>query len=80
MPLVALDGTMKKRLASMAGEAHIKTGTLRDVRAAAGFVRDSNGQTSVVVAFLNHPQAAAGLPVIDAVLLFAHLRVHENKH
>lgn len=72
LPLVAVDGTMKKRLSGMAGEAHIKTGTLRDVRAAAGFVRDENGQTSVVVAIINHPQAAAGLAVLDEVLRFAH--------
>ncbi|WP_164521431.1 D-alanyl-D-alanine carboxypeptidase/D-alanyl-D-alanine endopeptidase [Iodobacter ciconiae] len=75
LPLVALDGTMKKRLGNMAGEAHIKTGTLRDVRAAAGYVRDINGQTSVVVAMINHPQASAGLPVLDAILRFVHLRV-----
>ncbi|PHV02641.1 D-alanyl-D-alanine carboxypeptidase/D-alanyl-D-alanine-endopeptidase [Iodobacter sp. BJB302] len=75
LPLVALDGTMKKRLGSMAGEAHIKTGTLRDVRAAAGYVRDTNGQTSVVVAMINHPQATAGLPVLDEILRFVHRRV-----
>ncbi|MBY0445840.1 MAG: D-alanyl-D-alanine carboxypeptidase, partial [Burkholderiales bacterium] len=75
LPLVALDGTMKKRLGNMAGEAHIKTGTLRDVRAAAGYVRDINGQTSVVVAMINHPQAAAGLPVLDEILRFVHRRV-----
>ncbi|AMC33758.1 D-alanyl-D-alanine carboxypeptidase/D-alanyl-D-alanine endopeptidase [Janthinobacterium sp. B9-8] len=75
LPLVALDGTMKKRLGSMAGEAHIKTGTLRDVRAAAGYVRDINGQTSVVVAMINHPQAVAALPVLDEILRFVHHRV-----
>jgi D-alanyl-D-alanine carboxypeptidase/D-alanyl-D-alanine-endopeptidase (penicillin-binding protein 4) len=48
---------------------------LRDVRAAAGYVRDINGQTSVVVAMINHPQAAAGLPVLDEILRFVHRRV-----
>ncbi|MBB5192501.1 D-alanyl-D-alanine carboxypeptidase/D-alanyl-D-alanine-endopeptidase (penicillin-binding protein 4) [Silvimonas terrae] len=70
LPIAAVDGTMKKRLkdSDVAGEAHIKTGTLKNVRAAAGFVRADDGRMRVVVAILNHPQAERGLPVLDAVL------------
>jgi D-alanyl-D-alanine carboxypeptidase/D-alanyl-D-alanine-endopeptidase (penicillin-binding protein 4) len=35
----------------------IKTGTLRDVSAVAGYVKDQAGDTHVVVAMINHPAA-----------------------
>ncbi len=73
LPLVALDGTMKKRLLgeSVAGKAHIKSGSLKDVRAIAGYVQDALGKTQIIVAILNHPRAAEGLPVLDEALRFA---------
>src|SRR5690606_4210632 len=42
MPIAAMDGTMRKRLkrTALVGQAHIKTGTLNNVRAIAGFSRD----------------------------------------
>lgn len=73
LPLIALDGTMKKRLPGepIAGKAHIKTGSLKDVRAVAGFVQDAMGKTQIIVAIINHPRAAEGLPVLDEALRFA---------
>jgi D-alanyl-D-alanine carboxypeptidase/D-alanyl-D-alanine-endopeptidase (penicillin-binding protein 4) len=70
LPLVAYDGTMRRRLrrASIAGQAHIKTGSLKDTRALAGYVLDRRGQRSLVVMFINHPNAAAGQPAQDALL------------
>ncbi|GHD56355.1 D-alanyl-D-alanine carboxypeptidase/D-alanyl-D-alanine endopeptidase [Jeongeupia chitinilytica] len=68
LPIVGIDGTMKKRLKSEAGAAHIKTGTLKDVRAVAGYVRDSQGSDWVVVALLNHPRAPLAMPVLDTLL------------
>jgi D-alanyl-D-alanine carboxypeptidase/D-alanyl-D-alanine-endopeptidase (penicillin-binding protein 4) len=70
LPIAGLDGTMKKRLQSdpLAGQAHIKTGTLKDVRALAGYVRAADGSQRVVVAILNHPRAAEGVAVLDEVL------------
>ncbi len=61
MPLAALDGTMRKRLqdTAVAGKAHIKTGTLNNVRAIAGYSRDVNGSSWAVVAILNHPRPGA---------------------
>ena len=46
LPLVAVDGTMRKRLngAEIAGQAHIKTGSLAGVRAIAGYVLDARGR------------------------------------
>jgi D-alanyl-D-alanine carboxypeptidase/D-alanyl-D-alanine-endopeptidase (penicillin-binding protein 4) len=70
LPLTAADGTMKKRLtdASLAGQAHIKTGSLTGVRAIAGYVLDPQGRRVVVVSIVNHPNAANAEPVQDALL------------
>ena len=55
---------------SVAGQAHLKTGSLRDVAALAGIVHAPGGRRYVVVAILNHPEAAtpAARAVLDAVL------------
>jgi D-alanyl-D-alanine carboxypeptidase/D-alanyl-D-alanine-endopeptidase (penicillin-binding protein 4) len=70
LPLVAYDGTMKKRLndKSVAGQAHVKTGTLEGVKAIAGYVLDKNGKLDVVVFMINHPNAASGQTAQDALL------------
>jgi D-alanyl-D-alanine carboxypeptidase/D-alanyl-D-alanine-endopeptidase (penicillin-binding protein 4) len=46
MPIVGIDGTMKKRLkdATATGRAHIKTGTLDGVKTAAGYALDARGR------------------------------------
>ena len=71
MPLVGMDGTMRKRLkrTALQGEGHIKTGTLNTVRAIAGFSRDSNGNTWAVVAILNDPRPWGTSSVLDQALL-----------
>jgi D-alanyl-D-alanine carboxypeptidase/D-alanyl-D-alanine-endopeptidase (penicillin-binding protein 4) len=70
LPLVAYDGTMRRRLRfeSVAGQAHIKTGSLSDARTLAGYVLDQLGRRRVVVLFINHANAAAGQPAQDALL------------
>lgn len=70
LPIVGLDGTMRRRLvdAEVKGRAHIKTGTLREVRAIAGYVLASSGRRYVVVSIINSPNAAAGQSVHDALL------------
>ena len=74
MPLVAYDGTMRRRLRfeSIAGQAHIKTGSLNDARTLAGYVMDRRGQRHVAVLFINHANAAAGQPAQDALLQWVH--------
>jgi D-alanyl-D-alanine carboxypeptidase/D-alanyl-D-alanine-endopeptidase (penicillin-binding protein 4) len=71
LPLVAIDGTMRKRLhrTPLVGEARIKTGTLNNVRAIAGFSRDSNGNSWAVVAILNDPRPWGASSILDQVLL-----------
>lgn len=74
LPIVALDGTMKNRLklGPAAGNARLKTGTLRDVAALAGYVRDRRGQEWIVTAFVNDPQAdeGRGRAVLDQLILW----------
>ena len=62
LPLSATDGTLKRRFRSpeMQGRLRMKTGTLEDVSALAGFVNAASGRTFVTVVVLNHPAAAQG--------------------
>ncbi len=71
LPIVALDGTMRNRLkqSTAAGRARLKTGTLRNVVALAGYVNDANNIPNVVVAMINHrntPQG--GTRILDGLI------------
>ena len=70
LPIAGVDGTMRHRLANQAvvGNAHIKTGTLSDVRAIAGYVASQDGNSYVVVSFINDPRSEAGRAAHDALL------------
>jgi D-alanyl-D-alanine carboxypeptidase/D-alanyl-D-alanine-endopeptidase (penicillin-binding protein 4) len=71
LPLVGVDGTMRRRNGA-AGAAHIKTGLLADVRAIAGYVHAASGRRYVVVAIINHPNARDGQAAHDALLQWVH--------
>jgi D-alanyl-D-alanine carboxypeptidase/D-alanyl-D-alanine-endopeptidase (penicillin-binding protein 4) len=70
LPVVGVDGTMRNRLKTgpAAGLARMKTGTLRNVAALAGFVDDPAGRRHVLVAIINHDQARAGRAALDALV------------
>ncbi len=70
LPVVAADGTMKRRLRGegIAGQAHIKTGLLNDARCLAGYVLDRTGRRHVVVMLINHPNAPQADAAQDALL------------
>jgi D-alanyl-D-alanine carboxypeptidase/D-alanyl-D-alanine-endopeptidase (penicillin-binding protein 4) len=70
LPIAALDGGMRKRLQNTpaALQARIKTGTLRDSAAVAGYVRDTAGQDWIVVAVINDPASRLGRPALDALI------------
>lgn len=72
LPIVGVDGTMANHLKGtpLAGQAHIKTGSLNEwgVRAVAGYVHLPDGETRIVVAFVNHPNASAASDALDLVL------------
>ena len=76
MPILAADGTMKKRLpnADVAGQAHIKGGTLMGVRAIAGYVLDARGRRVVVVFMVNDTNAANAQAARDALLKWVYAR------
>jgi serine-type D-Ala-D-Ala carboxypeptidase/endopeptidase (penicillin-binding protein 4) len=70
LPVAGVDGTMRRRLKGTPAEgwARLKTGTLKNVVAIAGYVRDGRGDTWALVAILNHEQAFKGRPVLDALV------------
>lgn len=72
LPIVAIDGGMRNRLkkSPAAAGGRLKTGTLRDVSALAGFVRDGSGEAYIVVAMVHHPKATKQLarPLLDALV------------
>lgn len=76
LPINAIDGTMQKRLkdGDVAGQAHLKTGTLKDVKTLAGYIRDAHGKWWIVVFLVNHPRAAAAQAAQDALVqwIYAH--------
>lgn len=59
-----------RRATSVAGRAHLKTGSLADVAGLAGYLDGPDGRRAVAVVILSHPQAGrdGGRAVLDAVL------------
>jgi D-alanyl-D-alanine carboxypeptidase/D-alanyl-D-alanine-endopeptidase (penicillin-binding protein 4) len=74
LPILALDGTVKKRLndSQSNGRVHLKTGSLDGVSAIAGYVLDANGHRHVLVMLVNHPKAAASKYAQDALIDWVH--------
>ena len=70
LPVTATDGTMRKRLKQngVAGQAHIKTGSLEGVRSIAGYVLDKTGRRWIVVFFVNHANAESAQKALDAAV------------
>ena len=67
LPINGLDGTARRSRAT-AGRAHLKTGSLRDVAGVAGYVLSDSGRRYVLVAIINHPNANAARPALDALV------------
>lgn len=67
LPIMGLDGTLRRARATP-GRAHLKTGSLRDVTGLAGYVLSDSGRRYVLVAIVNHPQAQATRPALDALV------------
>ncbi len=75
LPISGVDGTLRRVQSRAAGSAHLKTGSLSDVVAVAGFVHAASGRRYVLVAIVNHPNAKAARPAIDTLVEWA-----TNKH
>jgi len=72
LPLLALDGTLRKRFqdSDREGAARLKTGLLDGARAMGGYLRTREGRWLVVVSLQNYPgvQHGTGTAVQDALI------------
>jgi D-alanyl-D-alanine carboxypeptidase/D-alanyl-D-alanine-endopeptidase (penicillin-binding protein 4) len=72
LPIVGVDGGMEKRVRNSpaAGYSRIKTGSLRDGAAIAGFVPCAANETCIVVAMINSPlvKDGVGRAILDALI------------
>ncbi|MEO8296834.1 MAG: D-alanyl-D-alanine carboxypeptidase/D-alanyl-D-alanine-endopeptidase [Burkholderiales bacterium] len=70
LPIAGVDGTLAHRLSqpSVHGQAFLKTGTLLDTRALAGYVHGRSGRWYAVAMMANHPNAAQATPALDGVI------------
>ena len=71
LPITGVDGTLRRMRNRAQGSAHLKTGSLRDVAAVAGYVHAMSGRRYVLVAVANHPNANAARPAIEALVEWA---------
>jgi len=79
LPIAAMDGTLQGRFngeTELDGRMHLKTGSLRDVRAIAGYMLDRRGRRMIVVCLHNSPRAEteAGEALQDALLQWVYER------
>lgn len=76
LSIAGVDGTTR-RMASRSpnsaaiGNARLKTGTLRDVVAIAGYAYGLSGRNYAVVGIINHPNASAARPALDRLVEWA---------
>ena len=70
LPIVGVDGTLRRNRATPAS-AHLKTGSLRDVMALAGYVQGAGGKHLCLVALVNHANASEARPALDALVQWA---------
>ncbi|MFZ6799553.1 D-alanyl-D-alanine carboxypeptidase/D-alanyl-D-alanine endopeptidase [Undibacterium sp. Di24W] len=72
LPIVGIDGSMRNRLKSSVAEARarIKTGTLKNVVAIAGYVRDQQQNDWIVVGIINSDEAgiSRARPILDELI------------
>ncbi|MDE2082304.1 MAG: D-alanyl-D-alanine carboxypeptidase/D-alanyl-D-alanine-endopeptidase [Burkholderiales bacterium] len=70
LPVAGVDGTLHRRLADSpaAGWARLKTGSLRDTTALAGYLRDAQGRPWAVAMMVHHDPIAGGSAVLDALV------------
>jgi len=76
MSMVGLDGTFRRRALGevAAGTAHMKSGTLNDVRAIAGYLLANDGKRYLVVMMCNHSNAILAQAAQDALLGWVYAR------
>jgi D-alanyl-D-alanine carboxypeptidase/D-alanyl-D-alanine-endopeptidase (penicillin-binding protein 4) len=68
LPIAGQTGTLVHRFVDLGPALRLKTGTLKDVAALAGYWQGADGRRLVIVALLNSPKAASLKPALDAVV------------
>ena len=73
LSIAGVDGTAAKMaqrgvVSAAIGNAQLKTGSLRDVAAVAGYAMGNSGQRYSVVGIINHPNANLARPALDALV------------
>ncbi len=68
LPMGGVDGTLRRAPTLSQGGAHLKTGSLTDVTALAGYIHAHSGKRFVFVTIVNHPQARQLRPALDALV------------
>ena len=68
MPIAGIDGTLRRSRVRQPGSSHLKTGTLSDASALAGYVLANNGRHYVLVAMANGSGAPAARPAFEALV------------
>ena len=68
LPVAGVDGTLKTRFRNLGSPLRLKTGTLRDVRALAGYWLPERGRRLALVVIINSPRSDALLPDLDALV------------
>jgi D-alanyl-D-alanine carboxypeptidase/D-alanyl-D-alanine-endopeptidase (penicillin-binding protein 4) len=70
LPVAGIDGTMKRRLTEpgFRGQLWLKTGTLNQVRALAGYIEARSGQRYSFSIMINHPKAPSARQAVDNLL------------
>jgi len=74
LPALGIDGTLQKRSTPthLMGRAYLKTGSLRAVRAWAGYLQDERSaganEWKALVLIINHPNASEAGPILDSLL------------
>jgi D-alanyl-D-alanine carboxypeptidase/D-alanyl-D-alanine-endopeptidase (penicillin-binding protein 4) len=70
LPIAGVDGTLSRRMrgGAAAGRAFLKTGSLSDTRALAGYVTARSGKVYAIALLVNHTQAARATPALDALV------------
>ncbi|WP_243457535.1 D-alanyl-D-alanine carboxypeptidase/D-alanyl-D-alanine endopeptidase [Ottowia testudinis] len=76
LSIAGVDGTTRRMAArapgsAAIGNARLKTGTLRDVTAIAGYAYGLSGHNYAVVGIINHPNAGAARPALDRLVEWA---------
>lgn len=68
LPVIGVDGTLRRARNGATGRAHLKSGSLNNVAGIAGYVLSAGGRRYVLVAVVNHPGANVARPALEAMV------------